>query len=324
MANELVSPISWKLIVPVVIGGVAVVVALSVLPRYLHYLELARERQQRFGSQVIETPCGAIEYAVAGEGSPVLVVHGAGGGYDQGISTGRPLLDAGFRLIAPSRFGYQRTPVPADGSPTAEADAYACLLDALGVDRVGVIGVSAGGLSAVQFALRHPDRVSGLVLLVPAAYSPEPPAQGHSVSLAMLLAVVLRSDFVMWAATQMDARAVLADIGVPLPIQQQMTSEEKEEVMGWLFPFATRAAGIMNEGKNAGNLGPAPVEQIGAPALLFSARDDLWQTYGPAEYTARHMPNAEFVGYETGGHLLHGHDDEVWSRISAFFTQHRP
>jgi 2-hydroxy-6-oxonona-2,4-dienedioate hydrolase len=321
MANELSSPFSWKLIVLVVVGVVAVAFALSELPRYTRYMELARERQRSFGSQVIDTACGPIEYATAGEGAPVLVAHGAGGGYDQGIVTSQPLIGEGFRIIAPSRFGYQRTPVPSDGSPAAEADAYACLLDALGVGKAGVIGVSAGGLSAVQFALRHPDRLSGLVLLVPAAYSPEPPPV-RSVSVAMMLAAVLKSDFVMWAATQLDPRAVLSDIGVPLPIQQQMTSKEKDEIMGWLFPFDMRVDGIMNEGKNGANLGPSPIEQITAPTLLFSARDDLWQTYGPAEYTAQHIPNAEFVGYDTGGHLLHGRDEEVWSKISAFFKQH--
>ncbi len=322
MAKELSPLFSWKLIVLVAVGISAVVLALSVLPRYTRDMELARERQQSFGSQVIDTACGPVEYATAGEGAPVLVVHGASGGYDQGIIAGQPNVGEGFRIIAPSRFGYQRTPVPPDASPAAQADAYACLLDALGIGKAGVMGVSAGGLSAVQFALRHPDRVTGLVLLVPAAYTPEPPTDIRPPSAAIMLAAVLKSDFVLWAATKLDPQVVLADIGVPPAIQQQLTPEQKNEFMGWLFPFGTRVDGLMNDGKNTSNLGPAPIEQITAPTLVISARDDLWKTYGPAEYTAKTIPNAEFVGYDTGGHLLNGHEEEVGSKINAFLRQH--
>ena len=322
MAKELASPLSWKLIVLVVVGVVAIGVALTVLPRYTQYMQLARARQQSFGSQVIDTACGPVEYATAGEGAPVLVVHGACGGYDQGIIAGQPNVGEGFRIIAPSRFGYQRTPVPADASPAAEADAYACLLDALGINKAGVVGISAGGLSAVQFALRHPDRVSGLVLLVPAAYSPEPPTDIRPPSVAIMLAAVLKSDFLLWAATKIAPQALLSDIGVPLPIQQQLTPEQKNEFMGWLFPFDTRVDGLMNDGKNGSNVGPSPIEKITAPTLVISAKDDLWRTYGPAEYTAKHIPNAEFIGYDTGGHLLNGHEEDVASKISGFLKQH--
>src|SRR5688500_11640845 len=69
------------------------------------------------GSQVIQTPCGAIEYALAGSGPPLLMIHGAGGGFDQGLEFGAPLARAGFTVIAPSRFGYLQTPLPDDASP---------------------------------------------------------------------------------------------------------------------------------------------------------------------------------------------------------------
>jgi pimeloyl-ACP methyl ester carboxylesterase len=99
-----------------------------------------------------------------------LSVHGAGGGFDQGLELADPLARAGFRVIAVSRFGYLRTPLP----PDASAAAHACLLDALNIRRVAVLGTSAGGPSSMQFALRHPDRTAALVLLVPAAYAPRP------------------------------------------------------------------------------------------------------------------------------------------------------
>jgi 2-hydroxy-6-oxonona-2,4-dienedioate hydrolase len=141
---------------------------------YQNDIRQARERISA-GSQVAQTPCGPIEYAVTGDGPPVLVVHGAGGGYDQGLDFGRPLARSGFRIFAMSRFGYLRTPLPTDASPAAQADAHACLLDALKIRRAAVIGASAGAPSSMQFALRHPDRCTALVLVVPAAYVPRTP-----------------------------------------------------------------------------------------------------------------------------------------------------
>jgi 2-hydroxy-6-oxonona-2,4-dienedioate hydrolase len=82
------------------------------------------------GSRMLETASGPIEYAEVGEGRPVLVIHGAGGGYDQGLDLAAGLVRYGFRVIAVSRFGYLRTPLPKDASPAAQADAHAAVLDA--------------------------------------------------------------------------------------------------------------------------------------------------------------------------------------------------
>jgi 2-hydroxy-6-oxonona-2,4-dienedioate hydrolase len=124
----------------------------------------ARDRVST-GSQIAQTPCGAIEYAVAGDGPPVLVVHGTGGRYDQSLAFVEPLVSSGFQIIAMSRFGYLRTALPSDASLAAQADAHACLLDAVDIERVAVIGGSAGAPSAMQLALRHPEQVTALVLL---------------------------------------------------------------------------------------------------------------------------------------------------------------
>src|SRR6476469_6134470 len=79
--------------------------------------EIRRERERvSSGSKSAGTRCGPIEYAEIGDGSPLLLVHGAGGGYDQGLLLGRPLAGKGFHVIAMSRFGYLRTPRPDDAS----------------------------------------------------------------------------------------------------------------------------------------------------------------------------------------------------------------
>jgi hypothetical protein len=62
-------------------------------------------------SGIAETLCGPIEYAEAGDGAPVLVIHGAGGGFDRGLELSRPLASRGCKVIAISRFGCLRTPL---------------------------------------------------------------------------------------------------------------------------------------------------------------------------------------------------------------------
>jgi 2-hydroxy-6-oxonona-2,4-dienedioate hydrolase len=78
------------------------------------------------GGKVIATRCGPIEYQEAGVGTPLLMVHGSGGGHDQGMAFAGALAQQGIRVIAMSRFGYLRTPMPTDASPAAQADAHAC------------------------------------------------------------------------------------------------------------------------------------------------------------------------------------------------------
>ena len=102
---------------------------------YLREIKAARMRIGSLGSQVIQTACGPIEYARVGKGYPVLVVHGAMGGYDQGLWLAHGFDMSNHQVISVSRFGYLRTPLPGDANLDMQADAFACLLDALGSGR---------------------------------------------------------------------------------------------------------------------------------------------------------------------------------------------
>src|SRR5689334_16308136 len=90
---------------------VAIVVGSGiVLLRYKE--ELAARGSATRGSLVAITASGLVEYAEKGSGVPLLSIHGAGGGYDQGLANAAALVGESFRVIAPSRFGYLGTPVP--------------------------------------------------------------------------------------------------------------------------------------------------------------------------------------------------------------------
>ena len=142
-----------------------------VLVRFTHDLSEAHRRLAG-RSQTIETSFGQLEYAAVGSGAGVLVVHGASGGFDQSLDMTGTLAHQGFRVIAPSRFGYLRSAMPSHPTLASQADAYAELLDRLHVGKVVVVGISAGAWSSLEFAIRHPEHCRGLVLLVPANYLP--------------------------------------------------------------------------------------------------------------------------------------------------------
>jgi 2-hydroxy-6-oxonona-2,4-dienedioate hydrolase len=93
------------------------------------------------------------------------VLHGIYGGFDAVRLTVDPWIGNGFRAVAPSRFGCLGSPMPPNAISADQADAYAVLLDALRIEQAGVVGFSAGSVSAMQFGLRHPDRITALVLM---------------------------------------------------------------------------------------------------------------------------------------------------------------
>ena len=285
----------------------------AVYARFQSDLREARARASA-GAQIAQTRCGPIEYQQAGQGVPLLVVHGAGGGHDQGMAFAGALASRGVRVIAISRFGYLGTPLPADASPAAQADASVCLLDALRVPRAAVVGVSAGGLSAAQTAIRHPDRVMALALVVPLAYTPQGAARRPSRA-DRLLDWLVGSDFVFWAGMHVARDQMIARVlGTPPAVVEDASPQEQAKVQAMLdaiLPVSERADGLRNEAWQATHLQPYALERIRVPTLIISARDDGYGTYANAEYLAPRIAGARFIGYERGGHMLVGHGDEV-------------
>lgn len=294
------------------------------VPPYRHDLEAARQRIGS-GSEVAETPCGPIEYAVRGGGPPLLVVHGAAGGFDQGLIIGAPLIQAGYRVIAVSRFGYLRTPLPPDASPEAQADAYACLLDSLHIPRADVVGASAGSPSALQFALRHPERCKALVLLVPVVFTPSTggaPAGTRPTGMTFLLDTLLRSDFLVWLAPHISRAMVERSLlGTPPADVERAGPQEQArvaEMIGQDLPVGPRRAGLMNDMKVIEDMRRYDLEQVAVPTLVVSSADDLYGTYDSGLYTAVHVAGAQFIGFTTGGHMLVGHQQEARDAIATF------
>lgn len=282
----------------------------------------AASARSALGSTLIATHCGTIEYQEAGKGVPLLIVHGAGGGHDQGMAFAGALAHSGIRVIAMSRFGYLRTPMPADASPATQADAHVCLLDALGIRQAAVLGASAGAPSAMQMAIRHPGRVSALALIVPIAYKPSTlvdSAQKLSPFAEKVLMQLISSDFVFWVALHVARDQIIKRVlATPPELVASASPIERARVNAMadnILPVSARALGLRDDSLLGIGLPSYPLELISAPTLIVSARDDRFGTYASSQYTASQITGAKFIGYNKGGHVLVGHEKNIRAEI---------
>jgi pimeloyl-ACP methyl ester carboxylesterase len=299
----------------------ATVVVAAVTARYRADIRAARERIESPERRVVWTDCGSIEYARRGSGYPVLVVHGNAGGFDQGLMLAGWTIDPAFQVIAPSRFGYLDTPMPPEPSVAMQADAFACLLDALAIERAAVVGYSAGSASSIQFALRHPERVTALVLVEPVA-----PGKGPVMPRPIFTAF-FTNDFVYWATVTYFSRFV-AGPWAGVPGGRRLSPEQKADlrallvsllpvsarVDGSLFDIYTSTPGLLNAGRS----NDYPFESIRAPTLVVSAVDDPLALHENARALVQRNPGARLFAVPDGGHMLLAQHGVVKREITEF------
>lgn len=272
--------------------------------------DMAREYQRiESRGQVIASPFGDIEFVEGGrpDGVPVLVVHGSGGGWDQGELLAHAALgDATpLRWIAPSRFGYLRSTFRPGATFDDQAHAYAHLLDRLGIERVAVVALSHGGPSALLFAALHPERVASLVLVSAGVAAARGAEQAGADDKGSALTAIFQDDFRYWALTHTLRGRFLELMGVSPAVAAGLTPAQRrlaDAVIDGMNPVVPRAAGTVFDNRAA--LPNERIAAIRAPTLVLHARDDGLQLFHNAEFAARHIAGARLVTFERGGHLL--------------------
>ena len=259
----------------------------------------------RSNGTVIASPYGDIEYTSGGSGPPVLVIHGSGGGYDQGELMVRAVLGEQFHWIAPSRFGYLRSTFRAGATFDDQAHAYAYLLDQLGIRKVAVVALSHGGPSALLFAVLHPERVSSLTLISAGVAASTDPNQTQASQKGDMLKTIFQHDFLYWTISCVFRKQLMELMGANTNVISSLTQPQRDlvdQIIDFMNPVAPRSAGTVFD-----NLAAMPNEKIAAiraPTQIFHAVDDGLQLYRNAEYAAAHIPGAKLVRFERGGHLV--------------------
>ncbi|MCH7563506.1 MAG: alpha/beta hydrolase [Gemmatimonadetes bacterium] len=267
---------------------------------------------------------GTVEYSDRGEGPVVLGFHGAFGGHDQTLEL------EGFRVITPSRPGYLRTPLSVGETLEDAATAYAALLDSLGVDRVAVIGVSAGGPTTLQFAAQYPERVWAMVMVSAISKERVRPLPDRG-SFARVTDVLFGEGFIDWMWVKLLTR--FPDMLLQDPESEIFSSEDQDmlradkEKLGQVIDVLTKLAplskqrlpGYVNDRIQYGRMGEVDPLPIRAPTLVIHGTADPDVEFEHAESTARRTDGAILVPLEGAGHLAFvTHRELMFAEILSF------
>lgn len=256
-------------------------------------------------STVMASPYGDIEFTEGGSGPDVLVIHGSGGGYDQGELLARAVLGDQFQWITPSRFGYLRSTFHEGATFDDQAHAYAYLLDQLGIKKVAVVALSHGGPSALLFAVLYPERVSSLTLISCGVASSAAQDQLQANQKGDMLMTIYKHDPLYWAITKLFKGQFMELMGANDAVIAGLNPGQRElvdQIIDYMNPVSLRSAGVAFD--NKATMPNERIAAVRAPTLIFHATDDTLQLYHNAQFAASTIPGARLVSFQRGGHLL--------------------
>jgi 2-hydroxy-6-oxonona-2,4-dienedioate hydrolase len=290
-----------------ILRGIAIGLILAVvLVSAAYFWDINRAYERVYEkSTVMASPYGDIEFSEGGSGPDVLVIHGSGGGYDQGELLARAVLGDQFHWITPSRFGYLRSTFSEGATFDDQAQAYAYLLDQLGIKKVAVVALSHGGPSALLFAVLHPERVSSLTLISCGVASSVAQDQMQANQKGEMLMTIYKYDPLYWAITKLFKRQFMELMGANDAVIAGLNPGQRElvdQIIDYMNPVSLRSAGVAFD--NKATMPNERIAAVRAPTLIFHATDDTLQLYHNAEFAASTIPGARLFSFQRGGHLL--------------------
>lgn len=253
----------------------------------------------------VDTTYGKVAYIDEGEGEVILSCHGICGGYDQAYDSLSDKTDQ-YRVIAPSRFGYPGSDIPKDPSIDNQVEAFVELLDSLHIDKVYVFGTSAGGATAIKFALLHPERTKGLILFCSGYPSMDKPAK-EATYVGPPAAIC--HDFPMWFFS---------------PLFGPLMGMDRNTI-GLIMPLRERHDGIILDARISNtdmdnHYKEYDMSNLSVPVLIVHAEDDKLADYKRAALWAKKIPNCTFVSCRTGGHLMTGNSEKINDAFDQFIS----
>jgi pimeloyl-ACP methyl ester carboxylesterase len=247
----------------------------------------------------------------AGHGECVVLIHGHP--FDRTLWAPQlAALHGGFRVIAPDLRGFGHSPVtPGTVTMRKYADDIGNLLESLGIERSAVVGLSMGGLVAMELATAHPERHWALGLVATTAEPPSP--QDKKVREE-------RAD-----ATERDGMRVLIDYmhaGVYGPACPPAVRASVDAMMA-AAPPAGAAAALRGRGQRP-DYRPL-LKALDLPALVVAGTADPWSN---AEVTAEivaSLRRPELITIDGVGHLPNLEAEaEFNAALLAFLRAHSP
>ncbi|MGZ3673748.1 MAG: alpha/beta fold hydrolase [Ktedonobacterales bacterium] len=255
---------------------------------------------------IAHTEKGRIEYRVMGQGPAVLVLNGGHTNCNSPLGHQQFFPEHGYQLIIPSRPGYGKTPSSTGRTAEVFADALLPFLDQLQLEQVIVLGISAAGRTALQFAGRHPERVSKIILQNALTGGKFPALSTRILAHVGFNPWVERWTWAAfrWIAKMAPRAALKAMMGSlttldPNVVLDTMSEEQRRAALAFLLPSRS-ASGFLHDLRHVcGDL-----SRITAPTLIIESKYDGSKDTSHAAYAADHIPNADLFVVPAESHLM--------------------
>ena len=285
--------------------------------------------------EVMETALGKIQYKLTGEGPVLFFMHGGPGGMDQAFFLD-DMIQEGYSILTVSRPGYLRTPfVPL--SYEKQVDQYIELLDKLKIDKVVVMGYSAGGPLALNFANKYPDRTHALMMEAGVSTVYEMPNEEDMESFWVKIFMSKGiQDFLSWItviAVRIALKMVFRSIiGLETLLDKEgiakftdLVSKDKKRRM-WLkklmdttVPMSLRKLGLDHDMELLTSIEKISVDNINVKSLLIYSKDDKDVKWQHAEYLKANLKEFELLETHGGHFMWMGEDmDKITSKRIEF------
>ena len=242
-----------------------------------------------------------------GAGDPVLLIMGLAYPSDVWYRT-RPVLSKTYRTICLDNRGVGRSDVPPGPYPIAlmAADALA-VLDAAGVERAHVYGISMGGMIAQELTLQHPERVRSLILGCTAAGGPTAVQAGPEVGKLLMARGVMTPEEAAEAAVP-----YIYDAGTP----RAKIDEDLDVRRPWFArpeAYMAQLQGILAWEAYS------RLPQISVPTLVIHGENDRLVPVGNGKLIASRIPGAKLVLLANASHIYPTDQTEISNRAVVDF-----
>ncbi|TQE22736.1 alpha/beta hydrolase [Streptomyces ipomoeae] len=248
--------------------------------------------------------------AVFGSGPAVLLVPAAGASIEDSFDPLPTLLSETRTVVAPEYPGCADAP-GVDRPLTLDnlADAYVAAAVAAGQESFTVVGHSLGAAVAVRAAVRHPERVRGLVLTAGFATAD----QRLKITTAMILDCLARRDFRGYARIMVSTCVGESLVNV-LPVGEVYRA--LGEVAELVWPGAEEQFALVRTVDVTEDLA-----RIDVPTLVIATTEDTFVSPANSRFLADGIPGAAYTEV-AAGHLINIAHTEPWNEVIAkFFTE---
>lgn len=266
------------------------------------------------GIKSLLTGRGKIEYLLSGEGPAVPIIHGGHGSCRSDYRQER-LIEQGFSVLIPTRPGYGShrgsggTPLESGKTAEAAADLFAELLDALHIGKVSVIGNSAGGPAALEFAKRHQDKTAKLILEAAVVKPWFHPFTVQYYGVKAIFDPKRQRKF--WdnltAQLEKDERGtLLKNLKLftkrkPGEVLNRMSPEDIQYLKKYMVTENDSGTGFIHDVEHRAK----DIERIRCPVLIIHSRNDGSVPFTHAEYAHSKIRDSELFEAPTDSHFIY-------------------